>query len=187
MNRGPALLATWCHLERPCRAEGALSMRGPGGRSWISEFPGFRYRTVAVSCARRTACTHHETLAREPALAPAPGMALRSRDSRPSRICAVDPAIGGRTHSESRIHLCWRRGVPPGASLLRRRRTFDESPGGRSWNQAVLDPDTDQWLCRALDGLRSPITRSSHASQRTPPAPGRAPAPPCDTPKLQQF
>ena len=58
-------------------------------------------------------------------------------------------------------------------NLSRRRRTFDESPGGRSWNQAVQDPDTDQWLRRALDGPGSPIARSSHASQPLPQHPGR--------------
>ena len=39
--------------------------------------------------------------------------------------------------------------------------------------QSVRAGDTHQWLRRALDGLPSPTTRSSHASQRLPQPPGR--------------
>ena len=221
---------------------------------------------MAASCARRAAFTHHEKLTREPALAPAPGTALRSRESRASRICAVDPEIGSVTQSESRpplmatwcrlersyraegalsmrapednqdiveiglslparrslwhaarwtdrVHpsrvaherasdrpstrehpaefsvesqqdLCTRSGdrwsdaqllsptscagvgVPPGASLSRRRRTFDESPGGRSWDQAVRAGDRFTMARGALDGAVSLIARRLRARYR---------------------
>ena len=148
-------------------------MRGPGGHSWISEFPGSRHRSMAMSCARRTPFTHHETLAREPALAPAPGTALRSRESRPRRIYPLDPEIGSVTDSESQS-------LSAGAVRCRLERPCRaegalsmRAPEDVVGNKAVLNPDTDQWLRRALDGAVSPITRSLHASQPSPQHPGR--------------
>ncbi len=63
---------------------------------------GSRHRPVAVSYARWSCLTHHEKLTRKPALAPAPGKALRSRESRPRRIYALNQAIRSGTQSESR-------------------------------------------------------------------------------------
>ena len=93
--------ATWTALERPYRAEGALSMRAPED---VVEIGLYCIPTDdgGTRCARRSWSTHRETVARELALAPAPGKHLRSAQSRRSRISALDPAIGGRTHTQSR-------------------------------------------------------------------------------------
>ena len=72
------------------------------------ECPCWRHVHYGARCARRSLFTHRETLTREPALAPAPGKALRSRESRPSRNCAVDPALGARTQNSVGNQLCWR-------------------------------------------------------------------------------
>ena len=134
--------------------------------------PASRHRPVATSCARRAAFTHHEKPTRVPAHPPAPGKALRSRESRASRIYAPDPAIGSVTHSESR--LCCS-GV--GCRLERLYRAEGalsmRAPEDVVGFEDVQDSDTARWLRRALDGPGSPIGGSSHASQPLPQHPGR--------------
>ena len=100
-SRPPSAGDVGYRLERPCRAEGALSMRAPED---VVEIGHFRIPTDhgAVRCARRTVFTHHEKLTSEPALAPAPGKGLRSRESRATRIYRLDPALTSVTYAWNR-------------------------------------------------------------------------------------
>ena len=82
-------------------AEGALSMRAPESKVGIQTF---RRREIhgAARCARRSCFTHRETVARELALAPAPGKGLRSAESRRSRIYRLELALGAASDTQSR-------------------------------------------------------------------------------------
>ncbi len=92
------LTASICEKLFINRAEGALSIVAPEN---VVELKLSRVTTYHTCCARRAAFTQYEKPPRELRLAPAPGEALRSRESRPSRICALNPAVCERTENST--------------------------------------------------------------------------------------
>ncbi len=81
------------------RAEGALSMRAPedvvGNEAVLNPDSGQWLRRTLDGAGAPIA----ESLGASQRTPQYPGTPLRSRESRPSRICAVDPTVGGRTQN----------------------------------------------------------------------------------------
>ena len=151
--------------------EGALPMRAPES---VVGMQTFRRREIhdGTRCAKRSCFTHRETLTRELAVAPAPGKHLRSAEPRQSRIYRLQLTLSAATDTQSEpavLALCG----PARASLSRRRRTFDESPGEHSWNSDFPADVTLMEPRGALDGAVSLIASRLRARYRLPLHPGR--------------